>query len=110
MLTESPARPKPIGDVRNDLREIIDAIEKRGNMGLRGIWAQVANASAMTVLGVVLFMTMHDVRTMHNEGMSMMKSLLESNVINQNKVIQDNTDAIRDLAAEVRLLRADRQK
>jgi len=92
-----------------------------GNMGLRGIWAQLANASALMVLAVVLFLTMHQVNQMHTEGISALKQmhtegigtmrqLMDTTLSNQQRVIADNTTAIKDLANEVRAMRQFRQQ
>jgi hypothetical protein len=48
---------------------------KDGNMGLRGVWALVANSSAMVVVTVVLFLCLWQVSRMHNEGMLILQKM-----------------------------------
>lgn len=88
----------------------VNVANAAGSMGLKGIWALVGNSTAMVILAVVLFYTMHEVQALHREGIATMRDLLTGTVANQNRVILDNTTAIRDLAHEVQLLRREREK
>lgn len=83
-----------------------------GNMGLKGLWAAIANSTALTLLAVVLFWTMFQVNTMHKEGMSLFERLHEQerestghNMQRMGEVIDRNTAAVRELSDEMKRLR-----
>lgn len=74
-----------------------------GGMGMRGMLAQLANASAMMVVCALCFTSTAAERATHAESLAIVKHLLETTVAN-------NTAALRDLTKEVRFLRSERTK
>lgn len=81
-----------------------------GNMGMRGMLAQWAQAGAMGCLATVLFIVLSQVRSMHQEGVGTLRSILERQQNVQETLLRDNTQAIRDLSTEIRAMRVERAK
>ena len=81
------------------------AVAEPGSMGLRGLWAQVVNATAVGVIVGIAFWALFGLQAMHAEQIS---TLVDFNrqLLGQLKAsIDGNTHAIEHLAGEVRHLR-----
>lgn len=101
---------KPIITEKVDVHQL-DAINiLPGGMGLKGMWAMIGNSTAMTLLAIVLFMMISQVRAMHQEGIVTLKQILDIQLQQQHQVIKENTAAVRELIIEVKALRNERQK
>lgn len=81
------------------------AIETHGTMGLKGTLATIGNASAMALLAVVMFFALWQVQAMHREGMATLREMIDRERSETGRIIEKNTDAINNLAAEFRALR-----
>lgn len=79
-----------------------------GSMGLKGLWAQIGNSTAMVVITVVLFIAIFQVSRMHTEGMEVLQKLHEQErEFNREvhdslrRVVEKNTIALNKLAEEL---------
>lgn len=82
------------------------------SMGMKGIMAQWAQAGAMGVVAIVLFVVLFQVQGMHKEGVGTLERLINSERENQKWILQqlqksmdNNTSAVNSLADEIRWLR-----
>ena len=89
----------------------------RGAMGLSGIWALIGNSTAMVLVAVLLFAALWQVRTMHNEGMTILQTMYahqretdKQTHERLGKIIEGNSAAISKLTDEIRWLRAVHEK
>jgi hypothetical protein len=83
-----------------------------GNQGLKGLLAQVGNATAMTLVAVLLLLSTWYIQRMHSEAMGNVLQLhTQERDFNREmynsltRVIERNSAAIDTLASEIRRLR-----
>jgi hypothetical protein len=79
------------------------------SLGLRGMWALIANSSAVVVQTVFLFILIFSLNTMHREAMLLMESVVTQERLSHQhtiqrleRVVEDNTRAMQHLAGEIR--------
>jgi hypothetical protein len=64
---------------------------EKGNMGLRGLWAQVSNYTSMVAVTVMAFLFLFQLQRMHEETVQLLAG-----------VVAKNTQAIENFVSEIR--------
>jgi hypothetical protein len=83
----------------------VSAPPERGDMGLRGLWAQVFHSTAMVAIVMIAFLALWQLQRMHDEAMNTLRDFNAQLVGQIRSALDANTASISRLSDDLRNLR-----